>query len=192
MSNQAAVLKEAKARLILEERSIPQPEQDEVLVKNVALATNPADWKMQESGFFIDSYPIILGSDVAGSIEEVGSNVTRFKKGDRVAGFADVLISKKPEHAAFQQYTILAECATTKLPNSVSFEAGSVLPMSIATAGIGIFQSLKIPRPPAKQHGGFLVWGASSSVGTAAVQVRPSPYTPPPSVSKSKFQLLDY
>lgn len=43
--------------------------------------------------------------------------------------------------------------------------------MSIATAGIGIFLLLEIPRPPAKHQGAFLVWGASSSVGTAAVQI---------------------
>ena len=171
MSNQAALLKEPKARLTVAERPIPTPGQDELLVKNAALATNPADWKMQESGYFIESYPIILGSDIAGTVEAVGTGVEHFKKGDRVAGLAHVLASKKSDNGAFQQYTVLKACAAVQLPSSVSFEEGSILPMSVATAGTGIFDSLGVPRPPAKHHGGFLVWGASSSVGTAAVRM---------------------
>lgn len=174
MSNQAAVLKEAKAQLTIEERPIPKPGAGELLVKNAAVATNPVDWKMQSSGYFIESYPTILGSDIAGTVEAVGSGVTHFEKGDRVTGFARVLASKNPEHGAFQQYTVVQECASTKLPDSMSFEEGSILPMSIATAGVGIFLSLDIPRPPTKQQGGFLVWGASSSVGSAVVQIAKS------------------
>ncbi|KAL6715150.1 hypothetical protein ACLMJK_007414 [Lecanora helva] len=169
MSNQAAVLKSAKARLETEDRAIPKPGQGEVLIRNVALATNPVDWKMQENGFMIESYPTVLGSDVAGTIEEIGQGVTRFNIGDRVAGFAHVLMSKNPDNAAFQRYTVVKACATVKLPDSVSFEEGSILPMSIATAGGGFFYSLGIPGPPQKQQGGFLVWGASSSVGSAVV-----------------------
>ena len=55
----------------------------------------------------------------------------------------------------------------------MSFEEGAILPMAIATTGVGIFLNLGIPRPTGteKQSGGFLVWGASSSVGSAAVQI---------------------
>ena len=170
MSNQAAVLKEAKARLTIEERPIPKPGNDEILVKNSALATNPVDWKMQTIGMLIESYPTILGSDAAGTVEQVGSGVTRFKAGDRITGFADVISSKRSDNGAFQQYTAIKACAAARLPKFVSFEEGAVLPMSIATSGVGIFLSLGVPRPPAKQQGGFLVWGSSSSVGSAAVR----------------------
>ena len=170
MSNQAAVLSEAKARLTTQDRPTPKPGQDEILVKGAAIATNPVDWKMQEHGILIDSYPTILGSDVAGTIEAVGTGVTRFKKGDRVTGLANVLISKNSANAAFQEYTVLKACATAKLPGSMSWEEGAILPMSIATAGTGFFSCLGVPGPPAKQQGGFLVWGASSSVGSAVVR----------------------
>lgn len=53
----------------------------------------------------------------------------------------------------------------------MSFEEGAILPMSVATAGVGMFLAMDIPRPPATHDGGFIVWGASSSVGTAAVQI---------------------
>lgn len=175
MSNhKAVVLKEARARLTIEDRRIPEPGGDEILVKNAALATNPLDWKMQEYGVFIDSYPTCLGSDIAGTVDAVGSSVTHFKKGDRVTGFAHGFVSKNADHAAFQEYTVLKACAAAKLPEPVSFEEGSILPMSVATAGVGIFIAMNIPRPPTTQHGGFLVWGASSSVGSAVVQIASS------------------
>ncbi|KAK4695787.1 hypothetical protein P7C71_g2021, partial [Lecanoromycetidae sp. Uapishka_2] len=174
MSNQAAILKEPKAQLTIEKRPIPKPGPDDCLVKNAAVATNPVDWKMQASGDFIESYPAILGSDVAGIVEEVGSSVTHFKKGDRVTGFADALSSKDPDNGAFQEYCLVKDCGLAKLPNSTSFEEGSILPMSIATAAVGIFLALGISRSPAKDQGAFLVWGASSSVGTAVVQIAKS------------------
>lgn len=174
MSNQATVLAEAKAQITSEQRPIPKPGQNDILVKNAALATNLVDWKMQESGYFIESYPIILGSDIAGTVEEAGQGVTHLAKGDRVTGFADVPSSTNSKNAAFQQYSILKDCAASKIPSFVSFEEGAILPMSVATAGVGIFLAMDIPRPPATHDGGFLVRGASSSVGTAAVQIATS------------------
>ena len=174
MSNQAAVLKEEKANLTIEERPIPKPGPLDVVVKNHALATNPVDWKMQRLGYILEKYPAILGSDISGVVDLVGSDVKHFQKGDRVTGFADGLLSKDPQNGAFQQYSLVKECALAKIPDSMSFEEGSILPMSVATSAVGIFLSMGIPRPPSKQQGGFLVWGASSSVGTAAVQIASS------------------
>lgn len=174
MSNQAAILKEEKADLTIQERSIPKPGPSDVVIKNHAIATNPADWKMQRSGDFVDKYPTILGSDVSGVVYAVGTDVKHFQEGDRVTGFADVLLTKDPQNGAFQHYPVLKECALAKIPDFMSFEEGSVLPMSVATSGGGIFLDMKIPRSPARQQGGFLVWGASSSVGTGAVQIAAS------------------
>lgn len=174
MSNQAAVLKEEKANLTIEERPIPKPGPLDVVVKNYAVATNPVDWKMQQFGYFVEKYPAILGSDVSGVVDAVGSDVKHFQKGDRVTGFADGLLSKDPQNGAFQQYSVVKQCALAKIPDFMTFEEGSILPMSVATAAVGIFLSMGIPRPPAKHQGGFLVWGASSSVGTAAVQIAAS------------------
>lgn len=174
MSNYAAVLKEENAKLTIEERPIPKPGPSDVVVKNHALATNPVDWKMQQFGYLIEHYPAILGSDISGVVDAVGSDVKHFQKGDRVTGFADALLSKDPQNGAFQQYSVVKECALAKIPNSMSFEEGSILPMSVATSAVALFLFMKIPRPPARHQGGFLVWGASSSVGTAAVQIAAS------------------
>src|SRR3954464_8556156 len=58
----------------------PTPGPDEVLIRNVAVASNPKDWKISKIGAFEG----IEGNDVAGYVEAVGANVTEFKKGDRV------------------------------------------------------------------------------------------------------------
>lgn len=73
----------------LEVRDCPYPVvagPDEVLIKNAAIAINPIDWHMQDHGIFIQEWPAIIGCDVAGEIYAVGSNVKRFKRGDRVIG----------------------------------------------------------------------------------------------------------
>ena len=174
MSNKAAVLNEKGAPFTIEDRPIYKPEADDILVKVHALSTAPVDWKMQDYGVLIEKYPVILGSDIAGTVEAIGSNVTQFKKGDRVTGFADVLYSKDPKNGAFQQYSVVKTCAAAKIPESLSFDEAAILPMAVATAAVGIFLELDIPRAPAKQQGAFLVWGASSSVGSTIVQITKS------------------
>jgi len=143
-------------------------------VKNYAVATNPVDWKVQQTGLIITEWPTVLGSDVSGTVEAVGEGVTHFKPGDRVTGFAAVLNNQDLDHGAFQEYTLLKEKCAAKIPASMSFEEGAILPMAVATAGMGIWLSMGLPRPGTKQDkesGGFLVWGAASSVGSAAVQM---------------------
>ena len=128
-NNQAAVLQEEKANLTIEKLPIPKPGPSDVVVKNSAIATNPVDWKMQQFGFIVEKYPTILGSDVSGVVDAVGSDVKHFQKGDRVTGFADALLSKDPRNGAFQQYSVVKECALARIPDFMSFEEGSILPM---------------------------------------------------------------
>ena len=171
-SNTAAVLKEAKAQITVEKRPVPSPKSGEILVKTSALAINPVDWKIQDYGIFVTKYPNVLGSDVAGTVEAVGSDVQHFKKGDRVTGFTAVIKTNNIDDGAFQQYCILREHCAAKLPEKMTFEEGATLPLSVATAGVGMWTNLNLPKPDkGKQSGGFLVWGASSSVGAAAVQM---------------------
>lgn len=111
MSTQAGVLKQDRANLTIEERPNPKPGPSDVVVKNHSFATNPVDWKMQEFGYFLEKYPAILGNDVSGVVNAVGSDVKHFKKDDRVTGFADGLLSKDPQNGAFQEYSVVKDCA---------------------------------------------------------------------------------
>ncbi|MCJ1235786.1 hypothetical protein MMC14_003757 [Varicellaria rhodocarpa] len=175
MSNTAAVLEKVNSPLTVQKRDIPTPASHQILIKNHAIATNPVDYMNRDTGMFVKTYPTVLGSDISGTVETIGDAVTHFKKGDRVTGWAAVIYNGDADHGGFQEYTLLNEHCAAKFPDSISFEEGAILPMSVATSGTGIFLTMKVPKPSAgKQKGGFLVWAAASSVGTAAVQIAAS------------------
>jgi len=97
----ALVLKKPGApdTLILQEHSLPSPGPDEVRVKVMAVGLNPVDYKTAEWGWQSWLWPHILGLDVAGSIEAVGSEVNSWKPGDRVFYHGD--LSKPGGYAEF-------------------------------------------------------------------------------------------
>lgn len=85
MSNKAAYLDAKGSKLRVAEAPIPKAGPNDIVIKNKAIAINPVDWKIQDYGFFVQNWPTVLGSDVAGEVVEVGEKVTRFKRSDRVA-----------------------------------------------------------------------------------------------------------
>ncbi|KAL1301532.1 hypothetical protein AAFC00_005773 [Neodothiora populina] len=176
-TNRAAWISESKANpLKVAEAAMPKPGPKEVVVKNGAVAINPVDWKIQEYGLFLETYPYILGTDISGEIVDVGSEVTSFKKGDRVLAHCIGLATKKPEDNAFQSYTRVPAITTSLLPSSASFTEGAVLPLAISTATAGLYQedALALPYPttsPEDSGKVLLVWGGASSVGSTAVQL---------------------
>ncbi|KAK4697089.1 hypothetical protein P7C71_g937, partial [Lecanoromycetidae sp. Uapishka_2] len=180
-SNTAAWLTAQKVRP-LEVKSAPytSPGENEILIKNGALALNPVDHARQDLGdalFSWTTYPCIMGSDVAGEVVEVGSGVSRFKIGDRVTGLTLGLTSNKSAEGAFQAYTILPAYLTSQIPKSLSYEKACVLPLGISTAACGLFQkeylALHFPSAPPKKATGetLLIWGGSTSVGSNAIQL---------------------
>ncbi|KAL2015718.1 hypothetical protein VTK56DRAFT_4914 [Thermocarpiscus australiensis] len=181
-ANLAAVLPSAGSNLVLQERAIPSPGPDEVLIRNHAIAVNPIDWKRQAFGFYISSYPTILGVDVSGVVEAVGSAVTSVKKGDRVLGCAPVIATGNPDHAAFQHYTLVQASAVAKLPATLDFKQAATLPASVATAAITLFDvfGLPLPQPTTTTSSssssqapgiGIMVWSGASSAGNATIQL---------------------
>lgn len=84
--NKAAWLVKANSPLEVGEAPLPTAGPGEIVVKNAAIAINPLDCHMQDSGVFIQQWPAIFGCDVAGVVHEVGPDVQRFKKDDRVIG----------------------------------------------------------------------------------------------------------
>jgi NADPH:quinone reductase-like Zn-dependent oxidoreductase len=63
---------------------IPKPGPGELLVKVQTAGLNPLDWKVQKYGVYVEKYPVVLGVNIAGDVEEIGEGVTNFSKGDRV------------------------------------------------------------------------------------------------------------
>lgn len=156
------------------------PGMDEILVSVRAIAVNPFERLIQSVGDVITpwmTYPAILGSDVAGDVVAVGSNITRFKVGDRVVGFAaGEEKGRRSAEGAFQEQAILMEKMTSPLPDNLSFEAASVLPLGLTTAAAGLFQpDFLAMRPPSSKPAPasqtLVVWGGSTSVGCNAIQL---------------------
>ncbi len=83
MSEQKALLLEkAKGPFVVGSIPIPKPTPGHILVKVKAAALNPVDWKIQTEEFI--KYPAVLGSDIAGDVEELGEGVEGFSKGDKM------------------------------------------------------------------------------------------------------------
>lgn len=131
---------------------------------------------MQDYGAFISSWPDVYGCDLAGEVAEIGSKVEGFHVGQRVLAHALRLGNKKVSHGAFQKFVLAEAQATTPLPESVSYEAASALPLSLSTAAHGLYSQdylgLPLPTNSPKDTGKtILVWGGSGSVGAAVIQL---------------------
>lgn len=153
------------------------PAENEILVRNRAVAINPIDGKVQALAFFPMKYPTIIGQDVAGEVAAVGPGVTHLQQGDRVFGQAPGMVNGKLRECAFQSYTILKAHMTVVIPADFSFEQACALPCSISKSSSGLFNAapylrLQYPTEPARQSTGqtVLIWGGASSVGSCGVQ----------------------
>jgi NADPH:quinone reductase-like Zn-dependent oxidoreductase len=169
----AVIQDEYGSAAVLETRDIDRPEigDDEVLVRVRAAGVNPGDWAIV-SGLPYIARPVyglrkpknaVRGTDVAGTVEAVGADVTRLQPGDEVFGWCDEL------GGAFAEYASVSEDALAPKPANLTFEQAAAVPM----AGFVALQALR-------DHGNVragqkvLVNGASGGIGTFAVQIAKS------------------
>ena len=180
-ANTAAWINAAHARLEVGPAPYTAPGEDQIVIRNHAVAVNPLDWIIQVAGTLAYrwlKYPAVLGCDVAGEVAEIGQAVTRFRAGDRVIGHA-VGTDKDSNRAAeggFQQYTVVLERMACPIPDTMPFEDAAVLPLATSTASCALFQAdqlgLRLPSPGSQPAGQtVLVWGGSTSVGSNAIQL---------------------
>jgi NADPH:quinone reductase-like Zn-dependent oxidoreductase len=153
-----------------------KPGREEVLVRVHAIAINPIDWLRQDTGLFVQQWRTILGSDLAGEAVEVGEGATDISKGQRVLAHALGIRTGKPENSSFQKYAVVPATATSVVPDSITFEAASVILLALSTAVTGLYQTtyLALPFPstsPKKIGKTILIWGGSSRVGSCAIQL---------------------
>ena len=150
----------------------PAPNADEVLVKVLAVSINPADWhSMRAKPLFsratlglLRPKHTILGVDIAGQVEAVGSGVTQFKPGDEV--YANLL---DHGYGGFAEFVSVPVDVMSLKPANMSFEESAAVPMAAATALQGLNHHGEIQ---ADQK--VLVNGASGGVGSFGVQIAKS------------------
>jgi NADPH:quinone reductase-like Zn-dependent oxidoreductase len=148
--------------------SIPRPEPGptEVLVRVTAVGVNSVDWKTRAGEgmyrFFDPSAPMVLGWDIAGIVEETGSGVTRFHRGDRVFGMPAF-----PRPAdTYAEFIVAPSRQLARTPDKVSDIAAAAVPLSGLTAYQSVVDTLNVG-----QGERILIHGAAGAVGQFAVQI---------------------
>jgi len=137
----------------------PQCGETEILVKVKATALNRADI-MQREGKYpppVGASPI-LGLEIAGIVESVGSKVFKWKSGDKVFGLIP--------GGGYAEYAIINENMVIEIPDNLSFEESASIPEVFLTA----FQSL-VWLSELKANEFVLIHAGASGVGTAAIQI---------------------
>lgn len=151
--------------LKLEEIARPVAAADEILVKVFASGVNPVDWVVRNGGNdFLRphlSLPMTLGWDAAGIVEEVGSEVKEFRKGDEVYGVPNF----PGTNGSYAEYCAAKAAQFALKPKRLSFNEAAGVPLVGLVAWAGVFDLGKLR---AGQR--IFIKGASGGVGNFAVQ----------------------
>lgn len=146
-------------KLAYEAVAIPIAQADEVLVKVHAFGINRPDI-LQRQGL----YPMpkgvtpVPGLEVAGIVEVVGSDVTKFKVGDKVCGLTN--------GGGYAEYCVVPESQTLSIPEGVSFTQAAAIPETFFTVWANVFQMGQ-----AKEGETVLIHGGTSGIGTTALML---------------------
>ena len=154
---------------VLELKEVLKPDvgRDEVLVRVHAASPNPYDWHFMRGLPYIARLAgaglrkpkkSVLGSDIAGEVETVGNEVTRFRPGDDVFGFVGA--------GGFAEYVSAPEKLLALKPANLSFQQAATVPLAAMTALQGLRDVGEI-----RSGQKVLIVGASGGVGTFAVQI---------------------
>lgn len=141
----------------------PEPKDNEVLVRVGAVAVNPIDTYIRAGGIKMNlPMPYIIGADLAGTVERVGSAVKRFKAGDRVWGSNQGLFGRQ---GTFAEYAAVDEGFLYPTPANVDDATAAAAALVAITAHLGLQKA-------ALQPGDILfVNGGSGGVGSTVVQM---------------------
>ena len=141
----------------------PSPAPGEVLIRVNAAGVNPADWKVREGRLqqlVQHEFPLTLGWDLSGVIEEVGTGVSQFKHGDEVFSKPDT-----SRNGAYAEYIVVRESEVALKPKSLHHVYAAAVPLAGLTAWQALFDIAHL-----KRGHRVLIHGGSGGVGHFAVQ----------------------
>ena len=149
--------------LVIKDVKIPEPRDNEVLVKVYTSAVNPLDnMIIKKEVILIVDYkiPFIMGNEFAGMIEKVGSNVSKFKVGDRV--YARMPLDKT---GIFAEYLTIDEKEICIIPDYLTFEEATAVPLTALTA----MQAYKLLNVESGKK--IFISGGTGSLGAMAIPI---------------------
>ncbi len=149
----------------------PQPGENQLLVKVRAAAVNPVDWKIRDGlgDIFGLKPPLILGCEVAGTVEVVDSRgpsrtgISDFVAGDEVYGYLSAY------SGGYAEYVAAPASEFVHKPKQIDFDTAASVPVAALTAWQGIFDHAELASGQR-----ILITGASGAVGSMAVQLAKS------------------
>ncbi|MDJ1131799.1 NADP-dependent oxidoreductase [Streptomyces iconiensis] len=161
----AVAVKELKGRPEVVDVPRPEPGEGEVLVRVEAAGLNPLDWKIADGmleGALPYAFPMVMGVDFAGVVEDGGPQARRFRPGDAVYG---QVVSEPVGGGTYAEYVVVEEAGSIAgVPASVPTTVAAGAP----TAGM---TALDIVRAAAlREYESLLVIGAAGGVGTFLTQ----------------------
>ena len=155
--------------LNLTEIDKPIPKNDEILIKIISTSVSAADWRLRKAnpflvrifnGLFKPKRVKTLGFEISGIVEKTGKNVSGFKKGDAVFAYCGLKFGGYAEYLCLKETDIIEQ-----KPENMSFEEAATTPLGSLTA-------LYFLRKANVSNGQkILIYGASGSVGTFAIQL---------------------
>ncbi len=153
-------------KLVMVELPKPVVAGHEILIKVKAISINPVDVRTRAGSAMADhlkgNKPLILGWDISGVVEEIGGNVTKFKKGDEVFGMVNFLGHGK----GYAEYVAAPEDQLAFKPSNITHEEAAAATLAALTA----WQLLK-HYADIKPGERVLIQAASGGVGHYAVQI---------------------
>lgn len=147
------------------ELPVPVPAGRDLLVRVKAVSVNPRDVKSRRAFPASTDAPMVLGYDASGIVEEVGAEVSLFKKGDEV--FYAGVLNRPGSNAEFQ---LVDERITGHKPVSVDHAIAASIPLTALTAYEMLFDRLEVERKITAQHA-ILILGGAGGVPSIAIQL---------------------
>ncbi len=152
----------------VKEIAIPQPKGNELLIKVYASTVNRTDCGFRSAEYFVSRFFSglfkpkfsVLGCEFAGIVEETGTEVTKFKNGDRVFGFNDETFGCHAEYMVISENKALAT-----IPDSLSYEDAA----PITEGSHYALESIRAAKVKAGDT--VMVYGATGAIGSAAIQL---------------------
>ena len=157
---------------INESIALPEPKQNQVLVKIKASSVNPIDLMKREgygSAIFEkqrrQNFPWILGSDFSGNVVSAGNKVKRFKEGDEVWG-----CTSNASAGTYAEYVVINQDEVNFKPKNLTFEESASLPYVFLTTWSAIIRWAGL-RPKDLIEKKVFIQGGAGGVGTTAIQL---------------------